>query len=415
MRATHARLLIVLIRPAELRDRIQLAKLRATLWPTATEDEHARELDQELNGTSYGPYPLACFVAEEAGEPARLVGFIEVGLRSHADGCDPRQPCGFVEGLFVAEDKRTRGVGRALMARAEAWASMQGCLELGSDTWLDAEISQRAHAAYGFEVVDHCVHFRKSLTPAPQSASAAGTLYGGALARLHHDHFGQVARAAASSLLMQLRAAGQDRGHVLDLAAGSGIVSRLLSDAGYDVSGVDISAPMLELARTHAPGAHFERASLWSCTLPRSVAIAAVGEAFSYRTGEPHTWPCLEARLRDFADALQPGGVLLFDVAAPGRSGPTRTRRLFWPLSDAALGMVESEDAGVLLRDISVFVAQGEHYRREQERHALQLYTPDAVEAALTQAQLSWRRLASYDGFELPAGWIAYVATKPSV
>jgi len=35
-----------------------------------------------------------------------LVGFLEVGLRSHADGCDPAQPVGYVEGWFVAPDHR---------------------------------------------------------------------------------------------------------------------------------------------------------------------------------------------------------------------------------------------------------------------------------------------------------------------
>jgi len=34
---------------------------------------------------------------------------------------------------------------------------------MGSDTWIDHEDSQLAHRALGFEIVDRCVHFRKSL------------------------------------------------------------------------------------------------------------------------------------------------------------------------------------------------------------------------------------------------------------
>ena len=56
-----------------------------------------------------------------------------------------------------------RAVGRALMAAAEEWARSQGAREIASDTWCDNEPSQQAHAALGFEVVDRCVHFRKSL------------------------------------------------------------------------------------------------------------------------------------------------------------------------------------------------------------------------------------------------------------
>ena len=50
-----------------------------------------------------------------------------------------------------------------LLVTPEEWARSQGARELASDTWIDNEPSQRAHEALGFEVVDRCVHFRKSL------------------------------------------------------------------------------------------------------------------------------------------------------------------------------------------------------------------------------------------------------------
>jgi hypothetical protein len=71
---------------------------------------------------------------------------------------------GFIEGWYVQPKFQCRGVGRALMAAAEHWAISKGARELASDTWIDHETSQRAHEALGFEVVDRCVHFRKSLT-----------------------------------------------------------------------------------------------------------------------------------------------------------------------------------------------------------------------------------------------------------
>jgi len=104
--------------------------------------------------------PEAAFLAEADGQ---IVGFIEVGLRSHADGCNPRHPVGFLEGWYVEPALRKRGVGAALVKAAEQWSRAQGCREMASDTWIDHQESQRAHAALGFEVVDRCVHFRKSL------------------------------------------------------------------------------------------------------------------------------------------------------------------------------------------------------------------------------------------------------------
>jgi aminoglycoside 6'-N-acetyltransferase I len=105
--------------------------------------------------------PLVELVAE-AGD-GRLVGFLEVGLRSHADGCDPSRPVGFVEGMYVAADWRGRGVGRRLLAAAEHWARGQGCREMASDTWIDNALSQRVHEALGYIAVDRCVHYRKTL------------------------------------------------------------------------------------------------------------------------------------------------------------------------------------------------------------------------------------------------------------
>jgi aminoglycoside 6'-N-acetyltransferase I len=138
-----------------------LIEMRTKLWPDAPIHEHRAEAEAILAGNPQSTLPLVVFVAEEDGT---LVGFVEVGLRSHADGCDATQPCGFVEGWFVEKAWRRRGVGGALIRAAEAWSAEQGCREIASDTWIDADESQRAHRALGFEVVDRCVNFRKSLT-----------------------------------------------------------------------------------------------------------------------------------------------------------------------------------------------------------------------------------------------------------
>jgi aminoglycoside 6'-N-acetyltransferase I len=104
---------------------------------------------------------MAILVSED--ENGALIGFLEVGLRSHADGCDPARPVGFVEGWFVQEQFRNRGIGGGLMRSAEDWARAQGCREMASDALIDNDGSQRAHKALGFDVVDRCVHFRKVL------------------------------------------------------------------------------------------------------------------------------------------------------------------------------------------------------------------------------------------------------------
>ena len=149
------------VRRAELKDVAQVAEMCHRLWPEASVAEHRKEMAVLLAGNFPGQMPGIVLVAEEQG--GGCIGFIEVDLRSHADGCDPSSPVGYIEGWYVAPSYRRRRVGAILVAAAEAWARDYGCTEMASDAWLDAEDSQRAHEALGFEVVDRCVHYRKNL------------------------------------------------------------------------------------------------------------------------------------------------------------------------------------------------------------------------------------------------------------
>ena len=124
-------------------------------------EENLRELTAILGGEAIGTLPLVIFVAE--GNEGAVLGFIEVGLRSHADGCDEQIPVGYVEGWFVRESHRRQGIGAQLVVAAEDWARSKGCVEIASDALIDNDPSQRAHESMGFEVVDRCVHYRKAL------------------------------------------------------------------------------------------------------------------------------------------------------------------------------------------------------------------------------------------------------------
>ncbi|PYX75164.1 MAG: aminoglycoside 6'-acetyltransferase [Acidobacteria bacterium] len=135
--------------------------MHEALWPNASAEEHARELTLILEGRPVVTMPLIILVAEASNRS--LAGFLEIDLRSHADGCNPLRPVGYIEGWYVAQNHRHRGIGRKLLAAAEDWARSQGCVEIASDTSVNNEMSQRVHEALGYEVVDRCVHYRKTL------------------------------------------------------------------------------------------------------------------------------------------------------------------------------------------------------------------------------------------------------------
>jgi aminoglycoside 6'-N-acetyltransferase I len=161
----------VRVRPAVAADLAAITALGVMLWPDVPAADHEVHAAALLSGAPPSTLPLVIFVAAlvageggVAGEVGgEIVGFIEVGLRSHADGCDGRWPVGFVEGWSVHPRHQRQAIGRALMEAAEEWARTHGARELASDTWIDSPNAQRAHEALGFEVVDRCVHFRKKL------------------------------------------------------------------------------------------------------------------------------------------------------------------------------------------------------------------------------------------------------------
>jgi aminoglycoside 6'-N-acetyltransferase I len=151
----------VSIRVARQGDEDEIARQCVQLWPDGSFAEHRGEIKDLIESGMNGTLPGTILVATDADE--RLGGFIEVGLRSHADGCDVARPVGFVEGWFVREEMRGQGIGKQLMKAAEAWSRAQGCREIASDALVDNLASQQAHSALGFETVDRCVHFHKSL------------------------------------------------------------------------------------------------------------------------------------------------------------------------------------------------------------------------------------------------------------
>jgi aminoglycoside 6'-N-acetyltransferase I len=146
----------VTIRTARQEDRTEWPRMRRTLWDDCPDEQQAREMEEIL-----GSDTEEVFFAERQG--GGLCGFLEVALRSRADGCDST-PVGYIEGWYVDEDVRRRGVGRALVEAAESWARSKGCRQMASDAELWNDVSHRAHAALGYDQSARLVLFKKNLT-----------------------------------------------------------------------------------------------------------------------------------------------------------------------------------------------------------------------------------------------------------
>jgi SAM-dependent methyltransferase len=249
--------------------------------------------------------------------------------------------------------------------------------------------------------------------------------YGEDQAMIHHREFGDLAKVAADLVIDELRSRGIESGTVVDLGCGSGILARAMTEAGYRVVGVDLSADMVELARTQAPDADLTVGSVHDAVIPRAVAVTAIGEVLNYATDARAGLEALENLARRVAAALVPGGLFVFDVALPGRHGPARRRVVFHDREDWSLAMDADEQGDTLDRRIVVFRRTPGPgggpglYRRTDEHHVLRLYRPEAVEAALQRAGLSVERRSGYGSGTTrstpTSGWAVFVARAGSV
>lgn len=235
------------------------------------------------------------------------------------------------------------------------------------------------------------------------------------LAYIHDAGFGHLADEAGSVVIGALRRAGVNAGTIVDLGCGSGITARLLSDAGYDVVGIDLSEPLLRIARRRVPDATFRAASFVTADIPPCVAVTAIGEVFNYRFDTTNGAAVLAGVFERVYAALQAGGLFLFDIAGPARAPASSPQRTFAEGADWAV-LVEVEaarDSALLTRRISSFRKCGALYRRDFETHRLRLIDPAEAVASLQRSGFTVQQLDRYGPLVLPQGLVGFLASKP--
>lgn len=238
--------------------------------------------------------------------------------------------------------------------------------------------------------------------------------YADDLAHIHDAGFGMIARGAAATLLEALAAGGVGpvAGPIVELACGSGISSRILADAGYQVRGIDLSPAMIELARDRVPEGEFQVCSLYDAVIEPCVAVTAIGEAFNYLFDRRAGFDALLEVCERAHQALVPGGVLMFDVAQPGRAMPRAEHTVWagdgWHVSSEVL---EQPGKHRLTRRIVSHRDTPDGERRAEELHELALYDPERIFAALREVGFSVTTLATYAGkYHFSAGHGGFIA-----
>jgi ubiquinone/menaquinone biosynthesis C-methylase UbiE len=158
-------------------------------------------------------------------------------------------------------------------------------------------------------------------------------------------------REAVARLVRELGLSAQST--VLDLAAGTGKLTRALLPFVDRVVAVDPSEPMLDMLRKQLPSVDARVGTAEAIPAPDgSVDAVVVGEAFH--------WFGTDEACREIARVLRPGGgiALLWNRARPARFGRP------WQAALEALSTPYREAAGP-------FPAEGEQWKRALERTRL--------------------------------------------
>jgi aminoglycoside 6'-N-acetyltransferase I len=122
-------------------------------------DHPAAELEAEFAALLKDP-DAGLFTAKRSGE---TVAFAQCQLRhDYVEGTET-SPVGYLEGVYVEENHRRRGVAAALLHACEAWAKRQGCTEFASDCELENTDSLRFHQSLGFREANRIICFTKNL------------------------------------------------------------------------------------------------------------------------------------------------------------------------------------------------------------------------------------------------------------
>ena len=190
--------------------------------------------------------------------------------------------------------------------------------------------------------------------------------------------------------------------HVLDLACGHGRHSIELARRGMRVTGLDLSAPSLEIARRHARDAEVDVEFVQQdmrdlAAEARFDAVVNLFTAFGYFADEADDARVIEHVGR----ALRPGGRFLVDLLNPLWLARNYQPKVWDELEEGMLFLEEREWDSTTWRNSAVWTFVRPSGERSELRHPLRVYSFPEFATQLRAAGLEPERAwGSFDGEE---------------
>jgi len=239
-------------------------------------------------------------------------------------------------------------------------------------------------------------------------------LYGCDLAYVQAAAYGTLARGAAAEIVRRLHSSSAQVRRVLDVGCGAGPLTEALIEAGFEVTGVDTSAELLELARANAPEAQFVHASIYEFKIRGYDAVVAVGEPLAYHEEGANADERIAGFFQRVSEALPPGGMLIFDVIGfgePSLAGRTWNSGDDWAV---LVETTENQPERTLVRNIETFRRIGEVYRRSHEVHTVRLFDIRRLCDQLASCGFATETAQAYGDQQLPPRRRAFFASRLS-
>ena len=201
---------------------------------------------------------------------------------------------------------------------------------------------------------------------------------------------------------------GVDDGLVLELGCGTGTMTEILAEAGYDMIGVDQSEEMLqEAARKREESGH---EILYLCQDMREFelygtvrAIVCVCDSMNYILEEEEVLGILTSAARNYLDY---GGLFIFDLNTEYKYKEILGEQTIAENREESSFIWENyydEDSHINEYNLTLFIKEhGDHYRKYEETHYQKSYSLDTIQ-----------KLAEMSGLELLHIYDAFTHEEP--
>ncbi|MCD8390711.1 MAG: class I SAM-dependent methyltransferase [Firmicutes bacterium] len=174
---------------------------------------------------------------------------------------------------------------------------------------------------------------------------------------------------------------------IYDLACGTGNITLPLSRRGYDMTGIDISEDMLNIAAEKGSGAVFVKQNIADLRVPSAAdAVTCMIDGVNYIISPKALYGAFK---RIKTAALDDGGIFIFDISTEFKLKTVIGENTFIHSDEDIFYSWQNhyiENRNMSDMFLTFFVRQGESYSRFEERHLQRAYSEDEIRFLLDKA-----------------------------